>query len=90
MTTDLRLWERNSRSKVAQFKIIHVNEITYRGKWGKIMHVRTLAGSRYADRNPMTNEYRRRREREREREIRLFSLTKRFFRTKSSDLILNA
>lgn len=24
-------------------------------KWGKIMHVRTLAGSRYADRNPMTN-----------------------------------
>lgn len=50
MTTDLRLWERNSRSKVVQRtrKIIHVNEITYLGKWGKIMHVRILARSRYA------------------------------------------
>ena len=73
MITDLRLWERNSRSKVAQFKIIHVNEITYLGKWVKIMHVRTLAGSRYADRNPMTNNIvGEEREKERERETTLF------------------
>ena len=87
MTTDLRLWERNSRSKVVQRtrKIIHVNEITYLGKWGKIMHVRILARSRYAIIIQWRTISSAKRERERERET-VFFVDERFF----PNLILNA